>query len=89
VIGGIFPAAALAITRAAQAGNAEEATRLSKRLQPLWDLFNESGGSLRVVSAAAELQGLAKPPCLPLPLKALDKEGRRRLANLIDELDLS
>ena len=88
VIGGIFPAA-LAITRAAQAGNAEEATRLSKRLQPLWDLFNESGGSLRVVSAAAELQGLAKPPCLPLPLKALDKEGRRRLANLIDELDLS
>lgn len=89
VIGGIFPAAALAITRAAQAGNAQEATRLSKRLQPLWDLFNESGGSLRVVAAAAELQGLAEPPCLPLPLKALDKEGRRRLANLIDELDLS
>lgn len=89
VIGGIFPAAALAITRAAQAGNAQEATRLSKRLQPLWDLFNESGGSLRVVAAAAELQGLAEPPCLPQPLKALDKEGRRRLANLIDELDLS
>ncbi len=89
VIGGIFPAAALAITRAAQAGNAEEATRLSKRLKPLWDLFNDSGGSLRVVAAAAELQGLAEPPCLPLPLKALDKEGRRRLANLIDELDLS
>ena len=89
VIGGVFPAAALAITRAAQAGNAQEATRLSKRLQPLWELFNESGGSLRVVAAAAELQGLAEPPCLPLPLKALDKEGRRRLANLIDELDLS
>jgi len=89
VIGGMFPAAALAITRAAQAGNAQEATRLSKRLQPLWELFDESGGSLRVVAAAAELQGLAEPPCLPLPLKALDKEGRRRLANLIDELDLS
>lgn len=89
VIGGVFPAAALAITRAAQAGNAQEATRLSKRLQLLWELFNESGGSLRVVAAAAELLGLAESPCLPLPLKTLDKEGRRRLANLIDELDLS
>lgn len=89
VIGGVFPVAALAITRAAQAGDAQEATRLSKRLQPLWELFSESGGSLRVVAAAAELQGLAEPPCLPLPLKALDKEGRGRLANLIDELDLS
>lgn len=89
VIGGVFPVAALAITRAAQAGDAQEATRLSKRLQPLWELFSESGGSLRVVAAAAELQGLAEPPCLPRPLKALDKEGRRRLANLIDELDLS
>ena len=89
VIGGVFPATALAITRAAQAGNAQEATRLSERLQPLWDLFSESGGGLRVVAAAAELRGLAEPPCLPLPLKALDKEGRRRLANLIDELDLS
>ena len=89
VIGGIFPVTALAITRAAQARNAQEATRLSKRLQPLWELFNESGGSLRVVAAAAELQGLAEPPCLPLPLKALNQGGRRRLANLINELDLS
>ena len=89
MIGGIFPVTALAITRAAQARNAQEATRLSKRLQPLWELFNESGGSLRVVAAAAELQGLAEPPCLPLPLKALNQGGRRRLANLINELDLS
>lgn len=89
VIGGVFPAVALAITRAAQAGNAQEATRLSKRLQPLWELFNESGGSLRVVAAAAELKGFAEPACLPLPLKALDKDRRRRLANLIDQLGLS
>lgn len=89
VIGGVFPATALAITRAAQVGNTQEATRLSDRLQPLWELFNESGGSLRVVAAAAELRGLAEPPCLPLPLKALNKEGRQRLATLIDELGLS
>jgi len=89
VIGGVFPATALAITRAAQAGNAQEATRLSKRLQPLWELFSEYGGSLRVVAAAAELQGLVEHPCLPLPLKALSGEGYRRLGELIDELDLS
>lgn len=89
VIGGVFPATALAITRAAQAGKAQEATRLSERLQPLWQLFSEYGGSLRVVAAAAELRGLVERPCLPLPLKALDGEGRHRLAELIDELELS
>lgn len=89
VIGGVFPATALAITRAAQAGNAQEATRLSEQLQPLWKLFSEYGGSLRVVAAAAELRGLVEHPCLPLPLKALGGEGRRRLSELIDELGLS
>jgi 4-hydroxy-tetrahydrodipicolinate synthase len=89
VIGGVFPVTALAITRAAQAGNAKEAIRLSERLKPLWQLFSEYGGSLRVVAAAAELQGLVEHPCLPLPLKALGGEGRRRLGGLIDELDLS
>lgn len=89
VIGGVFPATALAITRAATAGNEQEATRLSERLQPLWELFSEYGGSLRVVATAAELQGLVEHPCLPRPLKALSGEGRRRLAKLIDELDLS
>lgn len=89
VIGGVLPATALAITRAAQAGNAQEATRLSERLHPIWELFSEYGGSLRVVAAAAELQGLVEHPCLPLPLKALSGEGRRRLVELIDELELS
>ncbi len=89
VIGGLFPATALAITRAAQAGRAKEATRLSERLQPLWALFTEHGGSLRVVAAAAELLQLVEHPCLPLPLKALSGEGRQRLATLINELDLT
>jgi len=62
---------------------------LSERLQPLWQLFSKYGGSLRVVAAAAELLGLVEHPCLPLPLKALGGEGRRRLGELIDELDLS
>lgn len=87
-IGGLFPETALAITRAAQAGDAQEATRLSERLKPLWALFGQYG-SLRVVAAAAELRGRVEQPCLPLPLKALDGAGRQQLAALLDELELA
>lgn len=89
VIGGLFPKAALAITRAAQAGDAQEVMRLSERLQPLWTLFSQHGGSLRVVAAAAELKGLVEHPSLPLPLKALEGAGRQQLATLLDELELA
>ncbi|RTR02989.1 dihydrodipicolinate synthase family protein [Halomonas nitroreducens] len=90
VIGGLFPRTALAITRAALAGDAQAATRLSERLQPLWALFGQHGGSLRVVAAAAELRGLVEHPTLPLPLKALDGAAdRQRLAVLLDELELA
>ena len=89
VIGGLFPKTALAITRAAQAGNDEEATRLSELLKPLWALFGQYGGSLRVVAAAAELQGLVKQPCLPLPLKAANDVARAQIVDLIKELDLA
>lgn len=89
VIGGLFPRTALAITRAAQAGDMEKASRLSERLQPLWTLFSQHGGSLRVIAAAAELQGLVKHPSLPLPLKALGGVSKQRLAAFLDALDLA
>lgn len=88
VIGGLFPKTALAITRAAQRGDVEEALSLSARLQPLWDLFAKCGGSLRAVAAAAEMLGLVKGPCLPLPLRAIQGADRERLAQLIRELEL-
>lgn len=84
-IGGLFPAPLLAITRAAQAGNAHEATRLSERLQPLWALLQRHG-SLRVIAAAAELLGLVASPSLPLPLQALSGEDRRQLHRALEEL---
>lgn len=89
VIGGLFPKTALNIVRAAQAGNAEDATRLSERLAPLWALFRQYGGSLRATAAAAELLGLVSSPSLPLPIKAVDGAGRQKLAALIEELELS
>lgn len=88
VIGGLFPQTALAITRAAQSGNAQEAMRLSQRLAPLWAFFVQQGGSLRSIATAAELLGLAQHPCLPLPLTALDNAPRAQLAALIDALAL-
>ncbi len=89
VIGGLFPKTALAITRAAKAGDAQEATRLSERLQPLWELFSQYNGSLRVVAAAAELSALVEQPSLPLPLKALEGPGRKQLSRLLEELELA
>ncbi|MBS9405367.1 dihydrodipicolinate synthase family protein [Halomonas sp. TRM85114] len=88
VIGGLFPQTALAITRASQAGNTQEALRLSKSLNPLWALFSQHRGSLRVVATAAELKGLAASPCLPLPLKALEGTDRQALARQLDKLQL-
>jgi len=89
VIGGLFPKTILAITHASQAGNAQEANRLSNRLQPIWDLFGQHNGSLRVIASAAEILDLTEQPSLPLPLKALAGQDRQQLANLLDELVLA
>jgi 4-hydroxy-tetrahydrodipicolinate synthase len=89
VIGGLFPRTALAITRAALSGDAHEAARLSERLTPLWELFRQFGGSFRVVATAAELRGFTQHPSLPLPLRTISGEGRKQIAAVIDELELS
>ncbi|WP_447893866.1 dihydrodipicolinate synthase family protein [Vreelandella sp. GE22] len=85
VLGGLLPEKALAITRAAQAGNAEKAQRLSSELEPLWALFREHG-SLRVIATAAELMGRVNAPCLPLPLKTLEGPHRENLAQVVEAL---
>ncbi|MER7789648.1 dihydrodipicolinate synthase family protein [Streptomyces sp. NPDC097640] len=87
VVGGLFPRTALALTRAAQSGDAELATALSERLQPLWELFRHHG-SLRVISGAASHLGLASETNLPLPLRGLAPEARDRLVTVLDGLDL-
>lgn len=86
VIGGTLPEPALAITRAAQEGRAEDAIAESERLSSLWDLFAEFGGSLRVVAAIAEHRGLASRQCLPLPIQGLTDAQRARVADVVDKL---
>jgi 4-hydroxy-tetrahydrodipicolinate synthase len=89
VMGGLFPITAKAITDAAMSGNAQEVNRLSERLEPLWSLFREFGGSFRVIATAAELRGFTHMPSVPLPMSTLSGEGRRKIATVIDELELA
>lgn len=88
VIGGLYPQAALEITRAAQAGNAQRAMVLSDTLEPLWALYREYGGSLRVMATIAELAGKVSQPCLPQPLKTLQGDDRRRVEQVMEQLGL-
>ncbi|MEU3221465.1 dihydrodipicolinate synthase family protein [Streptomyces sp. NPDC006971] len=88
MIGGTFPEPALALTRAAQAGQHERALEESQRLQPLWDPFAQHGGSLRVVAAAAAHLGLTAHRNLPLPLRDLDAKERAHLATVLEQPQL-
>ena len=89
VIGGTLPEPALTITRAAQEGRQSEVAAESERLAPLWALFAEFGGSLRVTAAIAEHLGLAPHGYLPLPIQGLTDAQRARVAQVVDELDLA
>ncbi|GAA2095188.1 dihydrodipicolinate synthase family protein [Brevibacterium salitolerans] len=88
VVGGTLPELALEITRAAQRGDAAEAAAASARMSPLWELFTEFGGSIRVIAAIAEHLGLAPRKCLPLPLQGLTEAQRRRVAEVVEALGL-
>jgi len=89
VIGGTLPALAMRITRAAREGRFSEAAAESERLAPLWQLFAEFGGSIRVVAAIAEQLGLASTSCLPLPIQGLTGKQRAHVARIVDELGLN
>lgn len=88
VIGGTLPELAVKLTRLAQNGDANEATKESARLAPLWEL-NAEFGSLRVVAAIAEYLGMAPEMCLPLPIQGLDEEQRARVKMAVDQLGLA
>ncbi|ROQ03667.1 4-hydroxy-tetrahydrodipicolinate synthase [Rathayibacter sp. PhB93] len=88
VIGGTLPGPALTIARAARSGDRAAAEAESARLQPLWHLFAEHGGSYRVIAAIAEHLGLAAPDCLPRPIRGLDASARTRVAEVVAALDL-
>ncbi|WP_146360356.1 dihydrodipicolinate synthase family protein [Arthrobacter yangruifuii] len=86
VVGGILPDRALAITRAAQAGDADTVRQLSEQLEPLWNLFREFG-SLRVTSAIASQLGLVPQDNLPAPLRPLGEAAQVRVGRMLSDLE--
>lgn len=85
VCGGLFPETAKHITQAAAANDNERVTALMTELNPLWALFRQHGGSIRVIAAAAGVLGLT---CLPRPLLPLSAGDIADVARVIAELDL-
>ncbi|MFC0410884.1 dihydrodipicolinate synthase family protein [Roseomonas elaeocarpi] len=85
VVAGFLPTDAIAMMRAAKAGDAAELARLDARMEPLWALFREVG-SLRVAFVAAELLGIAAVP--PRPILPLEGEERQRAVAVLQELGL-
>lgn len=86
-LGGLLPLPILEIVNASQAGKFDESNRLSEALDPLWAFFHQHG-SLRVIATIAELSGIVKTPSLPLPVKSLSGEERKRLEICISSLSL-
>jgi 4-hydroxy-tetrahydrodipicolinate synthase len=86
VAGGLFPTPCLAIMRAVQHGDTNEARCLNAELQPLWDLFAEYSG-LRVMYAAANLLGIcrAEPP---RPILPLPDAAQQRIARTLESVGL-
>ena len=86
VAGGLFPTDCLALTRAAQAGDAERTDELNTRLEPLWALFR-AHSSLRVMYAAADILGVcrAEPP---RPILPLTEAARREVETVLSDLAL-
>jgi 4-hydroxy-tetrahydrodipicolinate synthase len=84
-LGGLLPLPILQIVNASQAGKADEVLSLSEKLNPLWAFFRQHG-SLRVIATIAELNGIVKFPSLPLPVKSLNDEERKRLEICISHL---
>ena len=89
VLGGTLPQQALSLTHAAQAvfagaaGSADLLSSASERLTPLFELFTEFGGSLRVIAAVAEQLGYAEQRCLPLPVQGLSEADRVRVTQAL------
>jgi len=89
VCGGLFPRVAKAIAEAAQAGDDRRVTMLDAQLQPLWALFRQHGGSLRVMAAAAAILGLTAADNLPRPLLSLSGADYQQIAEVVTALELA
>lgn len=87
-IAGTVPEAALRIVRALKDRRAKDAEAESRRLEPLWNLFIEHRGSLRVIAALAEHLGLVDSDPLPRPILSLTDVEKARVVAVFEALGL-
>lgn len=85
MIGGVLPEQALALTRAAQAGDVTGAMQASQALEPIWALYRRFGSLRTVAAIAAELGHVSENP-LPLPLHPLPSAHRVDVRRALTEL---
>ncbi|MBO1256485.1 dihydrodipicolinate synthase family protein [Alteromonas sp. 5E99-2] len=88
VIGGLFPQTAQSIMQAIANGNVSQGLHEAENLTPLWTLFENNKGGMRVMATAAAILGYAEPPCLPQPLLPLNKKDTAQLEQLLSQWDL-
>jgi len=88
VLGGTLPVECLELVRAAQAGSADDASAASARLQPIWQLFARYG-TYRVIAALTEQLGLVRRMNLRRPVRPLDAEGMRLVAEALTVANIS
>lgn len=88
VIAGTLPQHPLAITRASQRGDRDEATALAAQWQPLWALFAKHG-SLRVTAAIAEILEYVQRPSLPRPILGLSEADRDGVADVLRTISVT
>ncbi|PQZ88126.1 dihydrodipicolinate synthase family protein [Arthrobacter sp. MYb227] len=84
-IAGVLPEPCVAITRAAQSGEADLARELSSRMKPLFDLIARFG-SYRVASAVAEELQLVSTGNLPAPIRPLSTTARANVLIALQQL---
>jgi 4-hydroxy-tetrahydrodipicolinate synthase len=85
VIAGLYPRLAREIMLVATSDDLQLYESLTQQLEPLWALFKQFG-SLRVIAAAAELEGIVTEACLPAPLMSLNLEARKTLTEVINQM---
>lgn len=85
VIAGLYPKLAREIMLVATSDDLQRYESLTQQLEPLWAIFKQFG-SLRVIAAAAEFEGVITEPCLPAPLMSLNSEARKTLIEVINQL---
>ncbi|MFW8590708.1 dihydrodipicolinate synthase family protein [Glaciecola sp. 2405UD65-10] len=88
VLGGLFPNTVKQLIYLAKQQNTNEANNASEKLSPIWDLFVQHKGGMRVMAGAAHLLGYTEAQCLPQPLQALDKDEMLALKIVLQELNM-